>query len=381
MLSKVLEKLILQRLQPTIKHKNLIPNHQFGFRQQHSTIEQVNRVYQVARRAMEQRKYCTAAFLDVSQAFDKVWHPGLLYKLKQQLPVDMYRILSSYLSNRHFLVRVNNEVTKLHSIASGVPQGSVLGPLLYILFTADFPLSNDTSIATYADDTVIMAVSRNPMIASIRLQNHLDSVQTWLKTWRIKANESKSIQVTFTLNKNSCPAVIINNITLHQSDEVKYLGIYLDRRLTWRKHIFMKRKQLGLQLRNLYWLVGKSSKLSFDNKILIYKSILKPVWTYGIQLWGTAAESNLDIIQRFQSKVLRLISNAPWYINNNIIHRDSNIQTIRQEIQTHSSKYIDRLRSHTNSLAILSYLTDPDIVHQRLIRYQPLDLPSRFQSE
>ena len=206
----------------------------------------------------------------------------------------------SYLSNRHFLVKVNNEVTKLHSIASGVPQGSVLGPLLFVLFTADLPLSNDTSIATYADDTVIMAVSCSPMVASLRLQNNLDRVQTWLKTWRIKANESKSIHVTFTLKKDSCPAVTLNNITLHQSDEVKYLGIHLDRRLTWRKHIFMKRKQLGLQFRNLYWLVGKSSKLSLANKILIYKSILKPVWTYGIQLWGTAAESNLDIIQRFQ---------------------------------------------------------------------------------
>ena len=139
-LSKVLEKLILQRLEPIIKQKNLIPDHQFGFRSQHSTIEQVNRVYQVARTAMEQRKYCTAAFIDVSQAFDKVWHPGLLYKLKQQLPADMYKMLFSYLSNRHFLVKVNNEVTKLHSIASGVPQGSVLGPLLYVLFTADLPL-------------------------------------------------------------------------------------------------------------------------------------------------------------------------------------------------------------------------------------------------
>ena len=166
---------------------------------------------------MEQHKYCTAAFIDVSQAFDKVWHPGLLYKLKQQLPADMYKMLFSYLSNRHFLVKVNNEVTKLHSIASGVPQGSVLGPLLYVLFTADLPLSNDTSIATYADDTVIMAVSRSPMVASLRLQNNLERVQTWLKTWRIKANESKSIHVTFTPKKIflSC-----SNIEQHHSSPV-----------------------------------------------------------------------------------------------------------------------------------------------------------------
>jgi len=98
----------------------------------------------------------------------------------------------------------------------------------------------------------------------------------------MKANEAKSVQVTFTLNKMTCPTVKLNNDHLPQADEVKYLGIHLDRRLTWRKHITTKRKQLDLKLRNPYWIIGRKSQFSLENKLLVYKVILKPVWTYGI---------------------------------------------------------------------------------------------------
>jgi hypothetical protein len=99
-----------------------------------------------------------------------------------------------------------------------------------------------------------------------------------------------------------------------QTDSVKYLGIHLDRKLTWRNHISAKRKQLDLKFRNMYWIIGRKSQLSLANKLLVYKAILKPLWTNGIQLWGTASNSNIDILERFQSKVLRIITDAPWYV-------------------------------------------------------------------
>ena len=95
----------------------------------------------------------------------------------------------------------------------------------------------------------------------------------------MKANETKSVQVTFTLKKDSCRPVQLNNIHLPQTDSVKYLGIHLDRKLTWRNHISAKRKQLDLRLRNIYWIIGRKSQLSLANKLLVYKAILKPVWT------------------------------------------------------------------------------------------------------
>jgi hypothetical protein len=116
------------------------------------------------------------------------------------------------------------------------------------------------------------------------------------------------------------------NVQLPQ-EEVKYLGLHLDRRLTWHKHIFAKRQQLGTTPTKIYWLLGLKSKLSTNNKFLIYKTILKPIWTYGIQLWGTASTSNLEILERFQSKALRMIVDAPWYEPNTAIRRDLQIQT------------------------------------------------------
>ena len=129
----------------------------------------------------------------------------------------------------------------------------------------------------------------------------------------MKANEAKSVQVTFTLNKITWSPVKLNNEHLPQADEVKYLGIHLDRRLTWHKHITTKRKQLDLKLRNLYWIIGRKSLLSLENKLLVYKVILKPVWTYGIQVWGTASNSDLEILDRCQSKMLRIITCSMVY--------------------------------------------------------------------
>ena len=210
-----------------------------------------------------------------------------------------------------------------------------MGPILYILFTSNLPVSSDVLIGTFADDTA-------PKKASAKLQNSLNEITAWLQKWRLKPNESKSIQVTFTTRKDTCPPVRINGSQIQQAAVAKYLGIYLDRRLTWRKHIFTKRKALGLQLRKMFWFFYRKSKHSVTNKLLLYHSILKAKWTYGIQLWGTAANSNLEILQRFQSKVLR----STWYITNAQLHRELQVKTIKEEIKAKAHQYKSRILNH-----------------------------------
>jgi len=233
--------------------------------------------------------------------------------------------------NRYFRTKYREAYSSLRQILAGVLQGSVLGPLLYLIYTADLPTLVNSTTATFADDTAILTVHEDPTMAVHRLQMHLNKIQSWLKTWRMKVNEAKSVQVTFTLNKMTCPPIKLNNDHLPQADEVKYLGIHLDRRLTWRKHTTTKLKQLDLKLWNLYWIISRKSHLSLENKLLVYKVILKPVCTYGIQLWGTASNSNLEILERFQSKVLRIITDPPWYVPNTIIKRNLQIPTVKQE--------------------------------------------------
>ena len=179
-LSKVFEKVLLKRLYPVIHENKLVPDHQFGFRREHGTIEQVHRVTDIIRSALEEKKYCSAAFLDVSQAFDKVWHPGLLYKLKRTLPHTFYQIFKSYLSDRFFTVKFGEEQSHLLPVLAGVPQGSVLGPLLYLLFTADLPLYSKTHTSTIADDTTILSRDVNPITASKLLQDHVHLIEAWL---------------------------------------------------------------------------------------------------------------------------------------------------------------------------------------------------------
>jgi hypothetical protein len=110
--------------------------------------------------------------------------------------------------------------------------------------------------------------------------------------------------------KRNVPPGNIKNLQLPQGEDTKYLGLHLDRRLTWHKHISTKGKQLGITLTKMYWLLGRESKNSTSNKLLIHKTILKPIWTNGIQLWGMATITNIEILDHFQLNVLRMIVDA-----------------------------------------------------------------------
>jgi len=133
------------------------------------------------------------------------------------------------------------------------------------------------------------------------------------KKLKIKVNETKSSHITFTLRKESCPAISINQTVLPQVESVKYLGLHFDCKLNWKEHIIKKKKQTDLKVKEIKWLIGRNSNLSLENKLLVYKAVIKPIWTYGIELWGCASKSNAAIMQRSQSKILRTIANAPWF--------------------------------------------------------------------
>jgi hypothetical protein len=123
------------------------------------------------------------------------------------------------------------------------------------------------------------------------------------------------------------------------------------------------------------YLFRRKSQLSLSNKILLYKTILNPIWTYGIQLFGTASTSNVEILERFQSKVLRQIVDAPWYVPKTIIRRDLHMPTVKEEIRHYSSHYSLRLSAHPNEL-ILHLLEPPE--QRRLRRFLSYDLPTIF---
>lgn len=371
-MSKLFEKLLLKRLKPILEEKNLIPPHQFGFREKHSTTDQVHRITNIIEKSLEEKKVCATIFLDVAQAFDKVWHEGLKYKMKLFLPKQHSEILESYISDRHFRIKQEEAYSEIREIKAGVPQGSVLGPVLYLLYTCDIPNLENVTIATFADDTAILAVGNSSEEATEKLQNAINQINNWTKRWRTKLNESKSIHVNFTNKVNQHIPVYINNKQVPYSNTAKYLGITLDAKLRWKAHVKKKREELGIKYRNMYWLIGRNSTMSLHNKLLIYKQILRPVWTYGIQLWGCAKQSNVGIIQRFQNKVLRNIADAPWYIRNSDLHRDLEMETVDQTMKKFAKSHEERLHQHVNVEAI--QLLDNTGLVRRLKRTKPFEL-------
>lgn len=370
--SKILEKIILRRLNPLINEKKIIPNAQFGFRIKHSAIHQIHRLVDNISTSLEQKQFCSGVFLDVAQAFDRVWHDGLLFKLLF-LPSPLFLTLKSFLTNRTFVVRCVDELSNTHPIRAGVPQGSILAPTLYNLYTADLPQSNYTNLATFADDTAITSSSSDILSSTENLQEHLLKLQEWYNIWRIKINETKSTHITFTLRPKNIPPLFLNNQALPLDDSVKYLGVHLDKSLTWATHIKTKRKSLNLTLHKLRHLL--KSKTSLNNKILIYKQLLRPAMTYGIQVWGTTKISNLNILQSFQSISLRLITNAPWYVSNRTLHNDLNIPMLTSLASYHYKKFHTNALNHSNPLiSKLASLTIPDNPPRRLKRNWPRDL-------
>jgi hypothetical protein len=157
------------------------------------------------------------------------------------------------------------------------------------------------------------------------LQLHLNLLSDWYAKWRVKINQNKSQHTTFILKQGICLNITLNNVPIPTSDTVKYLGLILDKKLTWNIYLQTKRLTLNNCLRMLRPLLTKNKYSTLNTKLLIYKSLLKPIWTYGLQLWEAAKKSNTNLIQTFQNISFRRLSNTPPYILNQTLHNDLHI--------------------------------------------------------
>ncbi len=169
------------------------------------------------------------------------------------LPKQYSEILESYLTNRFFRIKHDDVYSELKEIKAGVPQGSVLGPVLYLLFTSDIPTTENNTIATFADDTAIMSVGENYDDSIAKVQVAINQIESWTKKWKIKLNESKSVHVDFTNKKIEHKQLYINNQIIPHENTAKYLGITLDAKLRWKAHVKKKREELGLKYQKMYW--------------------------------------------------------------------------------------------------------------------------------
>ena len=370
-LAKVYEILIQNRLKAVVSEKKLLNDPQFGFRAKHSCVQQAHRLTEhiLAGFTRFRNPIPTGAlFFDVAKAFDRVWHEGLLFKLHHfDVPNKLIRLLHSYLTGRTFRYRLDGTLSSRRPIRAGVPQGSVLAPLLYALYTSDIPddIPPDVHVAQFADDTALFSTHRSYRVVIPRLQKAVKLLGQWFRLWRIEVNPEKSAAVLFT-GKPKHRNRIYQEVSLYGKpipwqSETKYLGVTFDSRMSFSSHIRKVTNRARWVLGRFYPLLCSSSKLSLRLKVTLYKVCIRPIMTYASVVFAHRPKSAIKRLQTVQNKFMRLATGSPWFVRNNDLHRDLDLPTITQHMKQLSKNYFSKATTHPNPLVVQTCSYTPEI--------------------
>ncbi|GFS65288.1 RNA-directed DNA polymerase from mobile element jockey [Trichonephila clavipes] len=315
-LSKVYEFVLLRRLNQHCAASNMIIPQQCGFRPKCSTVHQLLRVTELIHSGFAKHEATGILFLDIAKAFDKIWHDGLLIKLiRLDFLAPLIKSIHSFLSHRSFRVRVDRILSSPRPIRSGLPQGSLSSPLLFTLYVNDIPQTDSSHLVMFADDTVVISQNKRFSVVISNLQHYISLLELWLNDWKIKVNASKSACLMFTrryqLPVGLTPVTIFGQ-PVPWVNVAKYLGLFLDAKLTFAYHIEQTRKKAIAVHAMLKMLISRRSKLAIRHKVLLYKSIIRPVMCYGSQIVGSAGMCHHKKLHTLTNSFLRQIVNAPW---------------------------------------------------------------------
>ena len=320
-ISKTMETIITKQLLAFLETNNLLSDHQYGFRQAKSTGDLLAYAVHTWSSALESYGESRVISLDISKAFNRVWHKGLLAKLPMfGLHNNLIKWIASFLSNRSIAIRVDGFLSEPHSINSGVPQGSVISPVLFILFINDLLSSTSSSIYSFADDTYLSSsfssspsnlshsnVSSHRNTSASLLTNDLSTIEMWGNDNRVKFNQGKTTQVVISRKHHSdFPPVFMSGHELDISSSFTQLGLSVSSNLSWKTYIHSTAKHA-------------SQKLSFPSRaraffspsqlLTIYKYQIRPSLEYCSHVWGGAPRSSLHLLDKVQPKAIRLINN------------------------------------------------------------------------
>lgn len=311
-ISKIFEKLLTNRLIQFFQNHSTLTDNQFGFRKKHSTIHAVTKFTLDIITDITENKSTLATFIDFSKAFDKIDHQILLHKLSLYgIRGIGHQIISSYLNNRQFYVSHNQHTSQhitTHDI--GVPQGSILGPLLFLIYINDLPTYlSDSKLILFADDTTIYQSHENTQILHSTMNTCLNKLNAWCKFNRIEINLSKTKYMIFNGKKSqNAQAIHINHTPIEQVPFFKFLGITIDEKLKWSEHTKSVKIKLAQGLHALNSIQNKSNT---NIRKMIYNSLVHSHLTYGTLIWGNTYKKYTNPIFTAQKKALRKIENAP----------------------------------------------------------------------
>lgn len=370
-LSKIVEKIIKKRLLSFVNDKNILINEQFGFRAGHCTTDQLARLINQITSNFNKKLHTGALLLDIEAAFPTVWHVGIIWKLlKYGFPIYLILLIASYLENRKFYVSFNNIKSELLELLAGVPQGSVLGPLLFIIFINDAPKIDKVDDSIFADDKLLLTSSYRISAITNRLKKAMVANKRFFDRWKIKINPGKTEVILFTKRRPSIPiSICLENVQLNWSKKVKYLGVMLDSKLNFGDHVnFVSQKAISNLIK--FYPIFKNKYLSIHSKLIFYKSLIRTGLLYACPVWSLTSDSNLKKIQIIQNKFLRIIGNYRRFTQIETMHRELKIEPIKDYMKTIVKNYFERVNSHRNKLVRnIIYDTKVKYKHKRIMYF------------
>ena len=301
--SKILEKIVFDSLYVFLTNNNLISKNQSGFRPGDCTINQLLSITTEIYEAFENYDEVRAVFLDISKAFDKVWHEGMIFKLQQNgVSGYLLRFFVNYLYDRKQRVVINGVESEWEPTFSGVPQGSVLGPLFFLIYINDLTDSITSRMKLFADDSSLFVRVKEVNAAHEQLLHDLDEVTKWAHQWKMRFNPDitkQAIEVIFSTKykKDDHPPLTFNGVPVARQDSTKHLGITLDERLTFRKHIQEAILKANSGIALLKFLSKYVTRFVLDK---MYKMYVRPHLDYGDIIYHnqlTVAMNSLESVQ------------------------------------------------------------------------------------
>ena len=313
-LGKVFERMVSNRITAFFDKFNLFNNNQFGFRKKRSTNDAVQNFTEAIYDALNGKKHNISILIDLKSAFDTVNHHILLKKL------ELYGIrgncllwFQSYLRDRKFKVGINKKFSSIHTSNIGIPQGSILGPLLFIIYNNDLPLvSNILKTTLFADDTNFSIEHKNYDILIPTLNSELRKITNWTAANRLTINTSKTEMLFFSNRHNvitNDEQVNLNNEWIKFVNHARFLGVIIDDKTNFRYHINLVTKKLSKHAGILYKI---RNSLTMPAKLTYYNSFILPYLNFNIIHWGNTNEVHLQPLVKMQKRIIRNICNADF---------------------------------------------------------------------
>ena len=349
--SKLIEKLVKKRLIPFLKRNNIISKYQFGYRSNHSTTHAILNISDNILQNFDKKKNTVSIFLDLSKGFDCVDHKILLKKLHHYgIRGVAHDFFKSYLTNRQQYTLVDGVVSQWLTVLCGVPQGSVLGPLLFLLYTNDLSNASDFQINLFADDTCLSLSHNNINVLRRRCNAEAARVNEWFIANRLTTNSKKAsnyLLSEYNSNDSNRPVsfnIVMGNVNLRRVNTFKYLGVMLDENVTWSNQV----EHLSTKLSRS---AGIFSKLRYylDNKTLVqmYHALFNSHLQYGILCWGSSSATNLHQLQVLQNRAIRNMMKAPRFFRLDNYYLNLRILKVHDLFNLEIAKF---MHSHHNNI-------------------------------